>query len=162
MLYNIAVPIHQCKRCGRNFYVKPSHVLRGWGKYCTAKCLHLSMKTGRLVKCHTCFKDVYRTPRHFKRSANNKFYCSKECFAVWKNANLLIGEKNANWKGGENSYRAIIKRAGIMPKCSSCGISDRRVLVVHHIDSNRKNNVLSNLKWLCRNCHYLAHNGKTF
>ncbi|MBI4281264.1 HNH endonuclease [Candidatus Uhrbacteria bacterium] len=36
-------------------------------------------------------------------------------------------------------------------------MKNNRVLLVHHIDENRKNNVLSNLVWLCRNCHFLVH-----
>jgi len=28
----------------------------------------------------------------------------------------------------------------------------------NHIDSNRKNNNLNNLIWLCMNCYYLVHN----
>ena len=119
------------------------------------------MRTGSFVKCVTCGKDVYRTNKHFKHSKSGNFFCTKSCFAVWKNSHLLSGDKHANWKGGENAYRNIIKRAGIMPICANCGISDTRVLVVHHVDRNRRNNVLSNLKWLCRNCHYLVHEGKT-
>jgi len=33
----------------------------------------------------------------------------------------------------------------------------KKVIIVHHIDKNRKNNKLSNLAWLCRNCHFLVH-----
>ncbi|MHA1267983.1 MAG: HNH endonuclease [Candidatus Helarchaeota archaeon] len=40
-----------------------------------------------------------------------------------------------------------------------CGIVDDRVLAVHHIDSNRRNNSPGNLTWLRRNCHYLVHFG---
>lgn len=150
-----------CLQCGAVFYVKPSHARRGWGKYCSAKCLHASMRTGSYVKCVTCGKEVYRTKKHHKRSKSGNFFCGKSCFAVWKNSNVLRGERHGNWKGGENTYRDVVRRAGIVPKCSDCGISDTRVLVVHHIDRNRKNNLLSNLKWLCRNCHYIEHDGKT-
>ena len=155
------MPYTSCKQCKAPFYVKPSHILRGWGKYCSTKCQHAGMRTGLIVNCTVCFKDFYRTKEQSQRSRSGKFFCSKACFAVWKNSHLLIGEKNGNWKDGKNAYRNVIKRAGIMPKCSNCGISDTRVLVVHHIDQDRANNVLSNLKWLCRNCHYLVHGGKT-
>jgi hypothetical protein len=155
------MPTAICKLCKKSFYVKPSHVGRGWGKYCSSGCLHESMCTGRHVSCVTCSKKIYRTPKHFVSPKSNNFFCSKSCFAVWKNKNLFVGERHANWKGGENTYRTIMKRSGIVPKCSNCGISDKRVLVVHHRDRDRFNNIISNLKWLCRNCHYIEHEGKT-
>jgi hypothetical protein len=155
------MPIVSCKKCANNFYAKPSHVVRGWGKYCSAACSHSSMRTGRNVSCQVCNKRVYRTLKNFRVTESGNFFCSKSCFALWKNQNLLIGERNGNWKDGQNAYRSMLKRTKIVPKCSDCGISDTRVLVAHHIDRNRKNNVLSNLKWLCRNCHYIEHKGKT-
>ena len=155
------MPYASCKQCEVSFYVKPSHLERGWGKYCSAECLHAAMRTGSFVKCVTCGKEVYRTNKHFKHSKSGNFFCSKSCFAVWKNSHLFTGDQHGNWKGGEYTYRDVMKKAKIVPKCANCGISDTRVLVVHHIDHNRKNNLLSNLKWLCRNCHYLVHEGKT-
>jgi 5-methylcytosine-specific restriction endonuclease McrA len=48
-------------------------------------------------------------------------------------------------------------RSGPEPVCRHCGLTDARVLSVHHLDSNRSNNRLDNLIWLCHNCHYLIH-----
>jgi hypothetical protein len=46
-------------------------------------------------------------------------------------------------------------------KCEECNLSEWRQqpipLELHHIDSNPKNNNLTNLKILCSNCHSLAH-----
>ncbi len=81
---------------------------------------------------------------------------------MWKNKNIFYGESHGNWNGGESSYREIMFRNNIPLKCSDCGLKEKRVLLVHHKDKNRKNNKIENLRWLCRNCHYLAHNGKTF
>ena len=53
--------------------------------------------------------------------------------------------------------QTYMKRYGKMEMCGICKISDKRVLVVHHVDSNRKNNTFKNLMWLCRNCHCLVH-----
>lgn len=44
--------------------------------------------------------------------------------------------------------------------CKKCGSTDSRTLAVHHKDKNRKNNSISNLMWLCHNCHYLVHHYK--
>lgn len=56
-----------------------------------------------------------------------------------------------------NLRRKIIK-SGILPyKCSICGISDwmNKPISLHldHIDGDRTNNTLENLRWLCPNCH---------
>ena len=155
------MPWVKCKICSSDFYAKPRHLKIGWGKYCSNQCHFQAMKTGKLVKCDTCGSGAYKTQKALRASKSKKYFCNKSCFAVWKNKNLLIGEKHANWKYGENAYRGIMIRNKIRAVCNSCEMQNIRVLVVHHIDSDRKNNQLSNLKWLCRNCHYLAHNGQT-
>lgn len=119
------------------------------------------MKTGKIFSCEVCKKDVYRNKLEIKRSKSSRFFCNKSCFAIWKNAHILLGDKNGNWKSGENAYRGIMLRNELKPICSDCGITNVKVLVVHHVDQNRKNNIISNLRWLCRNCHYLVHRGKT-
>lgn len=47
-------------------------------------------------------------------------------------------------------------------KCEDCGLTEWMKqtipLELHHIDGNRYNNSLSNLKLLCPNCHALTDN----
>lgn len=147
----------KCKLCGKKFLIKRSHVLYGWGIYCSMKCLHQSARTGRWLKCHCCGKDVYRTPKYINASKSKKYFCNKSCQTLWRNQEFS-GQRHNNWKNGEASYRNIMKRAEIEAVCKFCGTKDDRVIVVHHKDKNRQNNVLENLVWLCRNCHYLVHN----
>ncbi len=155
------MPWISCANCTKDFYAKPSHIKIGWGKYCSQLCSSEKMKTGEVRSCEICKKSFYRTKLEIKRSKSGRFFCNKSCFAVWKNAHVLSGENHGNWKGGENTYRKIMLRNNIKPICSKCDITNVKVLVVHHIDQNRKNNKIDNLRWLCRNCHYLAHDGKT-
>jgi hypothetical protein len=151
----------KCKICNSDFYAKPRHLKIGWGKYCSNPCSYQAMHTGKWVKCNTCSKRIYRQKRELKASKSGKLFCNKSCFAVWKNKNIMSGERHVNWKNGENAYRSIMLRSKALQVCNDCGIKDIKVLVVHHIDQNRKNNKLNNLKWLCRNCHYVVHEGKT-
>ena len=150
------MPYASCRQCGASFYVKPSHVARGWGKFCTAKCLHASMRTGEHIKCLTCGRDVYRTNRQFRHSKSGNFFCNRSCSASWKNS-LRVGKKHPNWKGGGYTYRSILSRDKTAKACVLCGTDDKRVLAVHHIDHDHNNNVLANLAWLCHNCHHLVH-----
>jgi len=53
------------------------------------------------------------------------------------------------------AYRQIALR-NKPNKCNICGYNTFiKVLEVHHIDGNRKNNELSNLEILCPSCHKL-------
>ena len=149
-----------CKVCSREAFVKPSHAKIGWGKYCSNKCNAEDQKNGRLFACHTCNKEVYRSLKFQQRSKSGKFFCSKSCQTIWRNS-VYIGEGHANWRGGTSSYRDILRRGKVKPICKRCKSADARTLTAHHKDRDRKNNSISNLIWLCHNCHYLVHHYKS-
>lgn len=62
--------------------------------------------------------------------------------------------------------RSYIKRYNLIEyKCQKCGCNGEWqdgiiALEIHHIDGNNKNNLLTNLQWLCPNCHALTDNYK--
>lgn len=148
--------IVSCKICTKKFSVKPSHAKNGWGIYCSKKCNYLGQRTGRFFACHTCGKPVYKSLKDQSRSKSGKFFCDKACQTKWRNS-IFAGENHSNWKGGQSVYRDILRRAKIERTCAKCKIGDTRVLIVHNRDRNRKNNSVSNLMWLCHNCHFLVH-----
>lgn len=143
------MPITKCKICFKEFYIKPSHQLIGWGKYCSTICRSKAQKTGKIVEYHICKSKVYRKPSKLIDSASKKYFCSKSCQTIWRNSEY-IGEKSKNWING------------IPPACAICGITDLRILNAHHKNHDRTNNQLPNLIWLCLNCHYLVHHDKKF
>ncbi len=149
--------IKQCNVCDKEFRTKPFFVKNGGGKYCSDKCFRQSRKTGKLVECHICGKEVYK-----QKSAILKFekhFCSKKCSIYWQNTEF-VREKHANWKGGTSLYKKLLQDSDIKKVCTFCKTKNKKVLVAHHIDWNRKNNKIRNLAWLCRNCHFLVHNYK--
>lgn len=146
-----------CGICSTEFYAKPSHVQKGWGKYCSKVCQYAGQKNGQLYKCFICNKDTYRTPKDDLRSKSGNFFCSKSCQTIWRNSIVHIGQNHSNWNGGTASYRTILLKADVRQICGKCKTEDQRILAVHHKDRNRKNNSVSNLIWLCHNCHYLVH-----
>lgn len=81
------------------------------------------------------------------------------CQIKWKSS-ISTGENHPNWKGGDRNYRKTLMNTGKKKTCSLYYLEDERVLAVHHVDHNRKNNDPSNLTWLCWNCHYLIHHDK--
>ena len=156
------MPSTNCTVCKKSFYVKPRRQKLGWGKYCSRTCQFIGQHSGAKYPCSTCNTLIYRTPRDVRKSSSGHFFCNRSCFAKYKNSLWALGEEHFNWKNGRGSYRNLMLRSSKEPPvCKNCGIDDARVLVVHHVDHDRQNNDQSNLKWLCRNCHYLTHQGKT-
>ncbi len=152
------MPQVKCKICHKKFYAKPSHQKLGWGKYCSIKCRNISQLKGKFVNCHICGKKIWKAPKALEHSKSGKFFCSKSCQTLWRNQ-YFSGPKHPNWRGGRysTSYRKILFQSGATPICRICGQKDKRVLLVHHINKNRNNNVAKNLVWLCWNCHRLVH-----
>lgn len=154
------MPIISCQICQKEFYIKPSHLKRGDGKYCSNTCAGIGRRRGEFVKCQTCGKDVWRMPLHILRSKSGKYFCDKSCQTLWRNSEMYVGPNHPNWKGGLNAYRDMMLRSGLARICKRCDQKDERLLAVHHVDENRKNNTMNNLIWLCYNCHYLIHKDK--
>lgn len=146
-----------CKLCTNEFYAKPSWIKNGYGKYCSTNCRSLAQKNGKIFKCHRCKNEVYRNLKDQSRSISGKFFCSKSCQTRWRNAEVNIGKNHPNWTNGVATYRDRMKRSSAEKACAKCSSKDFRVLAVHHKDKDRSNNSLSNLVWLCHNCHYLVH-----
>lgn len=150
------MPLVNCILCNKEFYTKPNWLKIGHGKYCSIKCARTSKRKGKFFCCTMCSKEVYKSLKEIKRSKSGNFFCSKKCDLGWLNGPRVNG-KHHGWKHGEWAYRGILQRSGTPAVCVFCGKDDERILLVHHIDHNRKNNVLRNLSWLCQNCHYLVH-----
>ena len=148
-----------CKQCNKQFYAKANWLKLGWGKYCSRNCVFESQRTGKLVTCFICNKETYKAPKALNRSKSGKFFCSKSCQTIWRNS-VFVGSNHRNWKGGEKSYRETLLRIKTEKLCRRCKINDMRILAVHHLDRNRKNNKVDNLIWLCHNCHYLIHHDR--
>ncbi|MFH1170438.1 MAG: HNH endonuclease signature motif containing protein [Candidatus Vogelbacteria bacterium] len=150
------MPITNCFRCRKLFYAKPVHIKRGFGKYCSIKCKKLSTRKRIIVLCATCGRKTEKTPSQLDHSKSGKFFCGKSCQTIWRNKEFT-GPKHRLWKDGANMHRRILINSRINQICKLCRTKDLRVLAVHHIDENHLNNALTNLVWLCHNCHYLAH-----
>lgn len=153
------MPSVKCQICLTNFYVKPSHQKLGWGLYCSRKCRTKSQCKGKIVNCFICKKSIYRSIAQIKKSKTGYFFCTKSCQTKWRNK-VFVAEKHPNWNKGVKSYRNRLLKNSNAQYCVCCNNKDIRVLAVHHIDHNRKNNNLNNLAWVCYNCHHLIHNYK--
>ena len=121
-----------------------------------------AVETRRLVclRCDTQLKGQQRK------------FCSQKCSSYYHklqkgdfnspgvgSGNNQWGEDNHQYKTGIGTFRSkALEAYGNV--CSDCGKDgEQETLDVHHIDENRKNNVLENLKVVCRSCHkkYYIH-----
>lgn len=155
-LYTGDMPQVSCKKCNKEFHVKPFWIKKGYGIYCSSTCQYEGRKNGKDLPCDSCGKVTYKKALQIERSKSGKFFCSKACQTKWRNS-YFSGERHANWKDGSSQYRSYLEKAGVPQVCRRCHTTDVRVLAVHHIDKNRKNNSLENLAYLCHNCHHLVH-----
>lgn len=145
-----------CGLCKKQFSTKPSFLKNGWGKYCSRICTSEAHRKGKIVECFTCNKEVYKQKKALTGSKSGKYFCGKSCQTKWRNTEFSQ-EKHPNWKDGSNAYRRILTQSKNLQCCKLCNSKDKRVLAVHHIDYNHKNNAIENLAWLCHNCHHLVH-----
>ena len=151
------MPIVKCKLCEKEFYAKPSWLKNGWGKYCSSKCQYEAQKTGKFIACYICGKKTWKTPKQTDHSKSGKFFCGKSCQTLWRNKEFR-GPRHHNWKGGKYIiHKSLLLENDIKAVCKLCKSKDERVLAVHHLDKNRKNNNVKNLVFLCQNCHHLVH-----
>jgi 5-methylcytosine-specific restriction endonuclease McrA len=88
----------------------------------------------------------YKTANKEKIASYNKEYQNRT-----KQSEI---NRNLRYFGGNRII--VLERDKYL--CKTCGCSDKKQLVVHHIDGSKgKNNLLENLMTLCRKCHINIH-----
>jgi transcriptional antiterminator Rof (Rho-off) len=105
--------------------------------------------------CKNCSKEF-----KFFDSQKSGQFCSREC-----NHDYRIKLIMKSGKGNKTNASTYLKRF-VDYKCSCCGLVDWQgktiSLQLDHIDGNRKNETLQNIRWLCYNCdpftpHFSRH-----
>ncbi len=152
----INMPIVKCKQCKKEFFAKPSWLKIGYGKFCSSKCQYEAAKKGKFIACDICGEKTWKQPKQIKHSKSGKFFCSKSCQTLWRNR-MYVGKNHPNWKNAGSRYRELLIKSRREEICVLCKTEDKRILLAHHLDGNRKNAKVKNLIWLCHNCHFLVH-----
>lgn len=142
-----------CEVCSTEMWV-PQHVDK---KYCSRACTNKGRTNQVEVECDYCHILHKRSQSRLYISKTGLRFCSRECKET---SQRLGGEFNKallphTKDGSTGTYREYALRT-YGAKCSQCGYCEtKKMLDVDHIDSNRKNNDISNLQVLCVWCHAL-------
>jgi len=140
--------INICKACGVSFISKKAP--KKPQDYCSRQCSAQKKCKEKIERtCQECNKIFYVAPNIVKKHSTGGKFCKNECRLKNWNKNSMQVQKPGMYR--KNAWRFYEKR------CYDCGITDERVLVIHHIDGNRKNGLLSNLVPVCHNCHCIRH-----
>ena len=141
-----------CSNCNNSFLVRKS-----WAetqKYCSAVCRTDASRNRISVSCGHCGK-VFEVRESKSSTKTGYHFCCREHKDLAQKVGGILTPVSVN--SGINSYRETAFSAKKV-ECENCGYNKHKeVLDVHHIDHDRTNNVINNLKILCPTCHIEEH-----
>jgi hypothetical protein len=131
---------------------------RRYNVFCSHTCRAIfygSEKSKRLTKqwhCKSCHKEHHSVPFKTKRFCNMKCYNDNKLSKhITKFNKGMLSERNT-------IKRCLTKLFGY--KCFTCGLDcwqgHRLSLELDHVDGNANNNMPSNLRLVCPNCHSIT------
>ena len=141
-----------CRDCGYKWSTSAQTVIYIGDSAYTHHCPNCGMHAKKRVKvvCAYCGKEIERHPSDIEKNSSGHFYCSRECGNRHKND---LRKQSGEWEEGSTNYRNRAMET-YEHKCFCCGWNeDERILEAHHVDENRANNKVSNLRLLCPTCH---------
>lgn len=127
-----------CKGCGQEFEHKH------WDnkQYCSKECYYNKDKVK--ANCESCGKEVLKSASISKRNTGN--YCSRECYDSRRKKDLKRLKRSTKY------YDDLLSNSSC-----ACGVSEKYLLQIHHMDGNHNNNDESNIEVVCANCHIKRH-----
>lgn len=161
-----------CLNCGEKF----KSLKNKTRKFCSSNCAATHNNKIRIRNVNNDEKSKINRERYKKKKNNNCLncgklvynkYCSSTCRMNY-NIKIIFNmiENDEPIKIGNNSTnnryykKYLIHKHG--EKCMECGwnkmnpTTNKIPIELEHIDGNSENNLLSNLKLLCPNCHSLT------
>jgi hypothetical protein len=143
-----------CKRCGVILSCEQRRNI-----FCSHKCAGISNnRPGRhtkgvpFSKCTRCGVGL-----------NHHGKLCMTCLNQLRSDKIIEAVKSGNYSSFKIVRKYLIVVRG--HKCEDCGLEMWKNLPIyletHHIDGNSENNIPSNLKLLCPNCHSLTSNFKS-
>lgn len=147
----------QCKFCKNPLYRKPKYLASRSMVFCNRICMgnyHKFVSCKSEIKpCNFCGKEIKKTIRQLRLSKKGLHFCNNKCKNIFI---ARIKRDYENPKDHRSRRHRIISESN--NQCQKCKYNeDVRMLDLHHVDGNHKNNNWSNLRCLCVWCHNLHH-----
>lgn len=154
-----------CLNCPTTFEARPIDVQRGHAKFCSRSCFHSHMHKQRKPKppnltCAYCQAPFYRNATKRRKSKSGLFFCCKNHKDLASRLSFGLTKIQPSHYGLGNGIYAYRRNAieHYGAACQNCNYNKIvEVLEVHHIDRDRTNNTLTNLRVLCPTCHDETH-----
>lgn len=154
--------LRRCEICNTDFEADVREINRGNARFCSRSC---SAKRSRKDKtpnteCATCKKPLYRMPQKMTRNVSGLSFCSQACLSRAKRIGGIESVQATPYRGQDapHFYRDCAAVRERLVACEQCSYKTHpEILQVHHIDHDRSNNAMSNLKILCPTCHMETH-----
>jgi hypothetical protein len=113
------------------------------------------MENRKKVKCEYCNIIFEKRISSLKNSRSGLFFCCRKHKDLGQRLDSGIKEIHPDhYNNGKYNYK---NKVNYEKGCIDCGETRKFMLIVHHIDGNRENNILENLEVLCQNCHCKRH-----
>jgi mannose-6-phosphate isomerase-like protein (cupin superfamily)/5-methylcytosine-specific restriction endonuclease McrA len=163
----------QCIICQKEFKHYGERIV--CGRVCLAKYMSQSRIGSNNPASKHCIKEKSTCPncqKSFEYTRGNlhknqkRVFCSLACSHKISNKNHPQGNYNSKQYpfGWNKTFKNEIKNRDNY-ECQLCGRQEKEAQAshhIHHIDYNKKNLNKENLITLCRECHNMTHNGRTF
>lgn len=138
--------LRECFNCKNKFNIRKIDKQ----KYCSLLCANKCP-----IRIEKVTQSLYGGSRHNQRHTEE----TKLRLSIIQKGKHISPETEFKRTNGIGCYKKIAIENGAIPICKQCGKEGNfgRMIHIHHIDKNRRNNKPDNLIVLCVTCHNRVH-----